>query len=389
MNQTYKNTSSLITWVLHNNIVDAYTIWMLAQGYDRHKNGHATGRIKSKYFIKYLANTMLVTEKTAKTRLNKAIKNEFIERPASNTYIIRSHRYMTIHAMDDQQQRHDEKQTTISPQQMLQADREYTRKLFDWIDPKNIINTKTLLTGIVCIQGSVRNIGKITQGKLINSSRRTVQRRALDPRLNTIERHVAFDVHSMLTGADCSPSVSASAFKEAEDIYRKRNGQCSLPGRKLLHSKYIPSKNKSLLIIQVPNAHFSSLNIREVPANRERCKWLRSRVGVGACCLSMSPRHTNRPSKSSWLGERFTVSEKIGVSQKNNALFAVCQKYLIDILECGACREHILDRTGASGLGQIQAAVPALLSGRLFKTDTPKPPLVRNGSFLTSSFSSN
>ena len=99
MNDQYKCTGSVINWVLNNNLEDAFSVWMVAQNYNRSKKyiGEATGYISSPFFLQHVAQCMSVQDKTAERRLKKAVDHGFLTPIAKNKYI-RIRRYIRLNS---------------------------------------------------------------------------------------------------------------------------------------------------------------------------------------------------------------------------------------------------------------------------------------------------
>ena len=340
----YKLTGSVAHWVLRNKLDDAFMVWMLARYYDRltHKDtGRSSGIVYPLPFLEWVTSIMAVTEKTAKERIEKAVRYGFLK-PEWKYIRIVSHRKVTDNALFDQYTRADEAERLLKPcvtaERLLQNDQEYTRELLGFIDFKDRSKTRALLTGIVCVQETPSSLGRKTQGRMINVTRRTVQRRCDNAKLDTKYRYVIMDVSNMLD-SDCRPDIVVKAFEEAESIYRHSHGYNILPGRKLFHHKYISSCKRTALVIQVPSTYSSKLDVKVVPALRAKRKWLQSGMSVDARSFASSG-HYNQP-----------VCRNFGRPKSNRTpdlLVTVCEKYVSQVLEDADCRELILARTGAT-----------------------------------------
>jgi hypothetical protein len=308
---------------------------------------------------------MGVSKKTAKKRLEKAIDSRFLCPLDNGKYAITSHRAMVDVAMDDQQRRHEDKQTG-TPTNYLEADREYTMSLENWIDPKDVYNTTAKLSAIEEIQAGIIGRGRETQGELVGKTRRTMIRRTHDTGNTIIKQYVLIDAQKLLIDADCSQLDAIKAFIRAEELARKMG--CEIPGRTLFHKKHSFNFAKPLLAIQLPNAFTNQHIIKEVPANRERCEWLR-KAGLTDVRRIASDGHKQHQ-YTTWQDSQFLNSQKMGMTnQSPGSTVARALEYFDMILEIGECFDQILSDTGASGIRNPNAGNPRVWKEKSISSD--------------------
>ena len=366
MENLYKNKGSVVIWVLKNNLHEAFVVWMLAQAYDRRQHdGKSTGLVSSPFFTDILTTQMHTNKKTAKKRLEKAVDNRFLCPLDNGKYVITSHRAMVGVAMDDQQRRHEDKQTG-NPTNYLEADREYTMSLGNWIDPEDMYNTVSKLSAVEEIQAGVIGRGRETQGELVGRARRTMIRRTHDTGNTIIKQYILLDAQKLLIDADCSQMDAINAFIRAEELARKVSP--SFPGRTIFHKKHIFNYARPLLAIQLPNAYTNHVIIKEVPANRERCQWLR-KAGLTDVRSIASGGHEQHQ-YTTWQNSQFLNSQSMGLTNQSpgNAV-ARAIEYLDMVLEIGECFDQILSDTGASGIRNSNAGNPRVWKEKVKSSD--------------------
>jgi len=354
----YKCAGSIIYWALANKLHDAFMVWMLAQKYDRTKHrGKTTGRITSIYFIDWLSKNMSVDKKTAKKRLQRALRYGFLDY-LSTGYTITSHRRMVEVAMDDQYRRHSDDQG-VNPVVLLDADREFTRPFNGWVMPTSMYTTKALMSGRLMQQGTILARGRERQGNLAGCSSRTMIRRTEDADVVVQPRYIRLDPNKMLVEATCTTTDAIDAFTAAEDMYRSKGGQ--LPGCKFLHKKYISSAHRTCLVIQIANAYCSKSDVKEVPAKHKRHSWIRK----------SSDPHPRRPiekagdslrqlpnSYTTWKTGAFVKSVDWGDIHVPENVLQSMMRYLQDITHDPDCAELIMLKTGATAIKSVYMAEP-------------------------------
>ena len=356
-NTEYKNKGSVVIWVLRNNLQDAFVVWMLAQQYDRHqhrKTGQPSSRISSPFFVDWLTTSMAVTRKTAKKRLEKAVSYGFLSLIQDRNYLISSHRRMVEVAMNHQESQYENGKPG-RPLDFLEADREYTMSLGDWIDPKDMYNTVARLSAIKEIQAGILGRGRTCQGNMIDRHRSTMIRRTADTGNTTIRQYVLFDVLKMLVGADCTQMDAINAFINAEE--KARSLGYIVEGRTLFHKLHVFDYTKPFLAIQIPNAFYNKRVIKEVPANRERRQWL-CKAGLTDVRRDVADGH-KQYQYTTWRNGKFLNSQKLGVTtQSPGDLIARTVGYINRILDIGECFDQILVDTGATGIRNPNAGAP-------------------------------
>ncbi len=345
----YKNKASVIQWVLHNDLSDAFVVWMLAQDFDRRHHPKPTGRISSPFFLSWLATAMDVQERTAEKRLEKAIEHGFIDRSNNSKYLITSHRKMVYVALDDQQRRFEDG-NPIRPEDFASNDIEWTRELKDWIDRHSIPNTRALLSGRKMIQDGMLCRGRTRQGNLVDKSRRTMIRWSKKADIETVDRYILFDSFKMLVDASCSPQEAIDAFVKAERKYQKL-GYCPT-GKQRLHKKHIFSLCKPFLVIQIANSFYSNSDIKEVAAIREVRSWKRKAK------TNARSRDSGQDSYTMWKDGQFIGSKQLGVDNIPQRAVDTACGYISKILEIAECRDIILTLTGAIDIRPVSAASP-------------------------------
>ena len=352
----YKCTGSVVMWTLANKLTDAFVVWMLAQKYDRSKqvSRKPTGHISSPHFVAWLTKTMNVEPRTTYSRLEKALKHGFLLQ-TDRGYKITSHRKMIQVAMSDQARRHEENKG-LDPSVYLSADREYTRQLSKWIDPRDLDVTAALLSGRAMQQGSILARGRKSQGNIVKCSERTMIRRTEKADVVELGRYILIDPLKILVDADCTLRDAIEAFMMAEKKYREHS---HLSTCKLLHSKFIHHLKRSLLAIQIGNVYFSHSDVKEVPANR-RCHQSprKSRRVPSAAYASDSPVPATQDSYTTWWSGRYVGSKDQGDNHvPSNIMDMVMHQFRL-IVEDPECAEIIMARTGATGLRSVAAGQP-------------------------------
>jgi hypothetical protein len=354
----YKCTGSVVMWALANKLHDAFVVWMLAQKYDRNKqkSRRPTGHISSPYFVDWLTKTMNVEPRTTYSRLEKALKYGFLQQ-TDRGYKVTSHRKMIQTAMSDQERRNEENNLkNQDPSTYLAADREYTRQLSKWIDPRDMDATAALLSGRAMQQGSILARGRKVQGKIVKCNERTMIRRTENADVVELGRYIIIDPQKILVDADCTVKDAIEAFMEAEKKYRQHS---HLPTHRLLHSKYIAPFARSFLVIQIGNVYFSHSDVKEVPANR-RCRQSprKSRRMPSAAYASDSSVPVTQDSYTTWRSGRYVGSKDQGDNHVPDNIMHMMMHQFRLIVEDPECAEIVMARTGATGLRPVHAGQP-------------------------------
>jgi hypothetical protein len=240
-------------------------------------------------------------------------------------------------AMEHLRRGYQEDPSQIPPEVYLKGDREYTRKLNGWIDTKDMEKTKSLLYGVVAIQGNTISRGRENHGRLINMDRRTIQRLSKRADLVEIQRFLMVDAVRLMVRPACAPREIIDTIISAEMRYKHS------PNRHFVRKRRI--KSKTFLAIQLPNHYFSKHDIKEVPATREAIGWFRSGTSVRACCHDMTRTRIALPG---WPSDGiFSDSRTMGADENLVKLHA---KRLDDILSVDELRDYVLTRTGAEDI---------------------------------------
>ena len=383
MGHIYKCTGSVVLWTLYNRLSRGFTVWMLAQKFDRKIHKKPTGYIKEPFFFDWLRTQMGATKRTSKKRLEEAIQAGFLSECGDNKYLVRSYRKMIEIAMDDQKKKFEENKNNSaipSPELFLKGDRKFTRDFINWVDPKDNNRTIDLLTGVASVQNSVNFRGKLNQSRLIGCHRNTVQRRNKRNNTKESDRFIMISVFQLLEKPDCSIAEAIDAFQGAEKVYRR--GKNYLRGRQFLHKRTI--NGRSYLAIQIPSVCSSDLDVMETPSIRESASWLHLKAGGRGhrtVSLSLDDSSSDGRKRLPLLVEwphRFERSKEMGRNVPNHVL----NNYLSGlkkILSDNDCRDHILEKTGAFGLKSIETCETFVY---LSSNATPLP---RNGKDFTSS----
>lgn len=390
----YKCTGSTVVWVLRNDLVDAFVVWMLAQQYNRHQNGgKATGKISSGFFLSHIAISMGVGQATAKKRLEKALRNRFLE-PSGVGCWITGHRKLLEIALDDQLRRHQNGEAP-DPRILISGDTEYTGEMSNWIIPHDIEATKSLLLGKVLQQWSMIGRGYESQGSLLGLDRRTLMRRIEDANVATYHRYIVFDPRRILVKSSADLSTIHQAFFKAEDLYRSLGFY--LPGRRFFHSKYITHStlfdsglrtqdfthstfthsnfthstftdsglaNSLYLAIQLSSLHLGLSNTREVPFCRGSRNWMR-RAGMAelrtrdSCGLESkdSVKMASHQYITQTNGGRDGSRNRGDINNLTN-IIKMNLGFAQQIIENLECSDLILKLTEAEGIRSIYSGTP-------------------------------
>ena len=360
----YKCTGSVISWALLNKLHASFTVWMLAQQYDRQRNGgKTTGCITSPFFIDYIAKNMSVKSKTAKKYLEEALRYGFLDYLVDG-YTITGHRRMVEIAMNDQARRYEDQlmdnvDDPIGPLDLLAADREYTRTFSNWISLGNMALTKALMASCVMQQGTILARGRKRQGNVLGCSSRTMIRRTQSAKITSTARYVRMSPINMLIGASCTAREAIKAMVAAEKEYRKQGYY--LPGQRFLHEKYIMSHCKSALVSQVANCYSSKLDVKEVPALHTSRNWIRKSGGSFPRSHIEQDRNASRQlpnSYTTWKNGKYVQSGNWGDAHIPENVVNSVAHYLKEIVENTECADLIMARTGAAGIRSVYAAEP-------------------------------
>lgn len=343
MQSQYKCKGSVVMWILRYRIWDAFTIWMLAQQFDRKTHKKSTGYIEKLPFFNHIAKYIHKQKRTRERWVSRAAEYGFLDNCNDKNFLICSHRKLVQIALDCITRDYENDESKIPPEVYIKGDREFTRKIDGWIDASDLSKTRALLYGIVAIQGNNLSRGRENHSRLINMDRRTVQRLSKSADLVGIDRYMIIDISKLLIKPICSPRESIDSLIR---IVKKSNNFSRHP---FLRRHIL---KKPFLAIQLSKHYFSKHDLKEVPATREAIRWFQSGTGCGGRC-SVTIARQELPG---WNTNKFVLSkDPLGGSENIITLHA---KRVDDVLAADECRLQILDSTGAEDIRPVLFANP-------------------------------